>query len=112
VRENAAPAIVNIEGNTCATGVFVIIASGERRARDIVATHQCRPKARCADSESRFLAMKKFSCSPASRLIGARQNRFFPRIAAADSLAPFRFARCIADHRARSMHARMRIKRR
>jgi hypothetical protein len=48
-------------------------------------TRGWRPKARRADSESQFLAMKKFSSSPASRLIGARQNRFFARIAAADS---------------------------
>jgi hypothetical protein len=33
--------------------------------------------------------MKKFSCSPASRLIGARQNRFFARIAATDSQRHF-----------------------
>jgi hypothetical protein len=31
--------------------------------------------------------MKKFSRLPALRLIGARQNRFFARIAAADSRA-------------------------
>jgi len=31
--------------------------------------------------------MKKFSCSAALRLIAARQNRIFARIAAADSLA-------------------------
>jgi hypothetical protein len=89
VRENAAPAIVNIEGSTCAASVFVIIAFNELRARDTVATHRCRSKARCADSESQFLAMKKFSCSPASRRIGTRQNQFFPRIAAADSQSHF-----------------------
>jgi hypothetical protein len=33
--------------------------------------------------------MKKFSPAPASRLIGARQNRFFARIAVADSQARF-----------------------
>jgi hypothetical protein len=33
--------------------------------------------------------MKKFSLSPPSRLICARQNRFFARIAAADSRARF-----------------------
>jgi hypothetical protein len=34
-----------------------------------------------ADSESRSLAIKKFSCSLAWRLIKARQTRFFSRIA-------------------------------
>jgi hypothetical protein len=33
--------------------------------------------------------MKKFSCSPALRLIAARQNRFFERIATADSQIHF-----------------------
>jgi hypothetical protein len=79
--ENATQANVNIEGNACAAGVFVIRTLIDCCAIDVIATHQCRLKARCADSESRFLAIKKFSCSPASRLIGARQNRFFARIA-------------------------------
>ena len=50
-----------------------------------IATRQRQPKARRTDSESQLLAMKKFSRAPASRLIGARQNRFFARIAATDS---------------------------
>jgi hypothetical protein len=37
--------------------------------------------------------MKKFSRSAASRLIVARQNRIFARIAAADSLARFSVSR-------------------
>jgi hypothetical protein len=63
-------------------------------------------KARRTDSESRFLAMKKFSRLPASRLIVARQNRIFARIAVADSLAGIsRLARCIARYGERLMHA-------
>jgi hypothetical protein len=67
-------------------------------------TRGCRPKARRADSESQFLAMKKFSRSPASRLIGARQNGFFARIAAADSQARFwvETMNCVCDRRARA----------
>ena len=61
----------------------------DRDAFGAVATRRRPRKVRCADSESRFLAMKKFSPAPASRLIGARQNRFFARIVAADSLARF-----------------------
>jgi hypothetical protein len=50
--------------------------------------------------------MKKFSRLPASRLIVARQNRIFARIAAADSLAEIsRLARCIARYGERLMHA-------
>jgi hypothetical protein len=63
-------------------------------------------KARRTDSESRFLAMKKFSCLPASRLIVARQNRIFARIAVADSLAAISgIARCIAAYGEQLMHA-------
>jgi hypothetical protein len=80
-RENTAPVIVNVAGNACATGVFVIRAFNERCSIDVSTTHRRPLKTRCADSESRFLAIKKFSCSPALRLIGARQNRFFARIA-------------------------------
>ena len=63
-------------------------------------------KTRRTDSESRFLAMKKFSRSPASRLIDARQNRIFARIAAADSPAAISdIARCIAAYGEQLMHA-------
>jgi len=44
----------------------------------------------------------------ASRLIAARQNRFFTRIAAADSQLGFRFVRCADAHDERSMYVRMR----
>jgi hypothetical protein len=81
----AAFTIVNIAGSACATGLFVLRAFERSRAIGIVATHRRLSKARRVDSESRFLAIKKFSCLTASRLIGARQNRFFARIAAADS---------------------------
>jgi hypothetical protein len=74
-------AIADIAGSDCAAGIFVIHALNDRHAADVVATHRGLPKTHCADSESRFLAIKKFSCSPASRLIVARQNRLFTRIA-------------------------------
>jgi hypothetical protein len=79
--ENTTQVIVNIAGNACAAGVFVNNVFDERGSIGVPTTRRCRLKARCADSESRFLAIKKFSCSPALRLIGARQNRFFARIA-------------------------------
>jgi hypothetical protein len=89
VRENATFAIVDIAESDCAAGVFAICASDHRCPIDVVATHRCRLTACRADSESRFLAMKKFSRPPALRLIGARQNRFFEGIAAADSRRDF-----------------------
>jgi hypothetical protein len=80
-RENTTPPIVNIAGNACATGISVNNTCNDHCSIGITATHRCGPKAGCADSESRFLAIKKFSWSPALRLIAARQNRFFARIA-------------------------------
>jgi hypothetical protein len=94
------PPIANIAESSCAAGIFVIRAMYDRYAFDVVATHRWRPKALCADSESRFLAIKKFSCPPASRLIGARQNRIFARIAAPliREAHGFRFAPCADKH--------------
>jgi hypothetical protein len=74
-------ATVDIAGNACAAGVFANGAFEDRLAADIIAQLEDRRKAGYVDSESRILAIKKFSCPPASRLIGARQNRFFARIA-------------------------------
>jgi len=108
-QENPTPSIVNIAKSARAAGVSVIRAFNDRRAIDVTATHRSRLKARCADSESRFLAIKKFSRRPASRLIAARQNRFFARIATADSRRDFWFVRCIAARGERSMHACVRI---
>ena len=60
--------------------------SSRIRARNDSPAHLDAP---CADSESRFLAMKKFSRLTAARRIVARQNRIFARIAAAaDSMTP------------------------
>jgi hypothetical protein len=102
-REKLAPAFVDIAGNACASGLSHTIASFNRRRTDVVAMLRRRQKARRADSESRVLAIKKFSCSPASRLIAARQNRFFGRIATADSRCAFHLApssrRMIGDRR-------------
>jgi hypothetical protein len=89
VRENATSAIVGIAESDCAAGVFVIPTSDDRYAIDVVAPHRSRLKACSADSESHFLAMKKFSRRPALRLIGPRQNRLFEEIAAADSRCGF-----------------------
>jgi hypothetical protein len=76
------PAIVKSTRSDCAAVVFEINTSGNRRAIPRVAIARSALNRACADSESRFLAMKKFSRRPASRLIDARQNRFFTRIAA------------------------------
>ena len=117
-RENATQTIVNIAGSACAAGVFATRALRDRHTFDVVATHRCRLKARCADSESRFLAIKKFSCPRASCLIAARQNRFFARIAAADSRcdsssrAMYRCSWRTIDARLRAHRARRRRRRR
>src|ERR1700689_2636352 len=87
VRGNAALTFVNMIENPIAEGLFVNHAGDGRGAIDPVASRERGPRTRCADSESPFLAIKKFSCPPASRLIDARQNRFFGRIAPTDSRA-------------------------
>jgi hypothetical protein len=79
--ESTTSTTINIEGNACAAGIFIICTFNDYGSIDITATHRKPPEARRTDSESRILAIKKFSCSPASRLIGARQNRIFARIA-------------------------------
>jgi hypothetical protein len=59
-----------------------------------------RPEARCVDSESQVLAMKKFSCLTTSRLTPTRQSRIFLRI------ANRRFATSESDGSDRSLPAR------
>src|SRR6476661_396183 len=87
--EKPMPPAVNIARSHCAAGIFVIHSLDECRAVDVVATDRGLPKACCADSESRFLAIKKFSWSTASHRIAVRQNRLFARIAAPDSQQRF-----------------------
>jgi hypothetical protein len=79
--ENATSTTINIEGNACVAGIFVICTFSDYCSIDVTTTHRRPLEARRMDSESRILAIKKFSCLPASRLIGARQNRIFARIA-------------------------------
>jgi hypothetical protein len=85
VAENTTSAFVNIDGNHCAASISAIHASGDLHAADAIATRRHRSKVLNADSESSFLAMKKFSCISPSRRFGARQDPIFARIVAADS---------------------------
>ena len=81
VRANSMSTIVKIAESDCAAGVSSLHIESEQGAASIDATHLRRRKGLGADSESRILAMKKFSCAEPSCLIAARQNRFFARIA-------------------------------
>jgi hypothetical protein len=81
-RDNMTQAIVDISRNTCAARISDIFIFDDRDTKCIDAPPRCRQKARSADSESQFLAIKIFSSLPASRLIAARQDRLFARIAA------------------------------
>jgi hypothetical protein len=105
VQQRPTSAFVNIAGNACATDVFAIHACDDRCAIDVIATRRDRPKAACADSESQNLAIKKFSWKRPWRLIDARQNRIFGRIAATDSQTPLSVATMILIRDARSTHA-------
>jgi hypothetical protein len=64
VREKSASTFVKVEGNACAAGISLIRTIDELNVRHATATHHDASTVRCADSESRFLAMKKFSCRP------------------------------------------------
>jgi hypothetical protein len=76
---------------------------------DVVASHRSRLKAPCVDSESRFLAIKKFFAPTGFASLRARQNRSFGRNAATDSLARFfAFAQCGVTHGEQSVHNRAR----
>ena len=88
--ENPTRMMVRIAESACAAVVSTVGSLIYQHVAAVVATHEHLSEVRCADSESRILAMKKFSCPPASRLIAARQNRFFARIAATDSRHDFR----------------------
>ena len=89
VREIAASAIVTIAGNPCAAGVSCTRIIDASHSHHASASRRDRSEARCADSESQFLAIKKFSGFPHRGRIGPRQNRFFERIANTDSRADF-----------------------
>ena len=109
VRDNAMSSIVNLTRNACAAVVSMIHASLARCAITVVATDRSRQKTVAADSESRFLAIKKFSCTTAWRRIAARQTRFFAGIVTADSRVRFSSAPRLAARRAWLMHAGARL---
>jgi hypothetical protein len=90
VPQRPTSAFVNIEGSACAADVSLIHDNNARCVFDVIAAHSRREKAAGMDSESQFLAIKKFSRSQRWRLIGARQNRISGRIATTDSDAHFR----------------------
>jgi hypothetical protein len=69
-----------IAGNTCTAAVFVICDSDDRYAIEVAGHPKIRSDGARADSESRFLAIKKFSQAEPRRLISARQTPIFARI--------------------------------
>src|SRR6185437_15744181 len=101
VRGNPTLAFVNIAAKPITAGLFVVNARSDEAIVGIDMSRKRSVESRFADSESQFLAIKKFSCPPASRLIGARQNRFFARIAAPDSRHDSSSRRSIAVGRSR-----------
>jgi hypothetical protein len=60
MREKAQRTTINVAGIDCAAVVFAIYALDVRPAADVIARRRSRSNARYADSESRFLATKKF----------------------------------------------------
>src|SRR5947208_15735195 len=76
VREKSASAFVKIEGNAHAAGISVIRSIVELRTHHAIATRRDRSKPDRADSESRILATKKFSCCGRRRLIALAKTSF------------------------------------
>jgi hypothetical protein len=100
MREITASTNVKIAANPFIQGICAVRIIDAGRSHHHRASRGACLEARRADSESRFLAMKKFSGFPRHRLIGTRQNRFFERIEIADSLS--RFSRAAVRRRERS----------
>src|SRR5262249_11883096 len=75
--ENAENAFIEV--------LFLIHVMCVRCARMITASLTHASKGSCADSESAFLAMKKFSCLTTSGLANARQRGSLLRITITDS---------------------------
>jgi hypothetical protein len=92
MREITASTNVKIAANPFIQGICASCIMDSGRSHRQRASRGASFGARCADSESRFLAIKKFSGVARHRLIGTRQNRIFQRIEITDSLAGF-FAR-------------------
>jgi hypothetical protein len=59
-REKPMPAVIDSTRSGCAAGAFVNRSLSYRQAFDAATNHGSRLKAVFADSESRFLAIKKF----------------------------------------------------
>jgi hypothetical protein len=83
---------VNVAANTITADVSCIRDLDHRCAIDVIARRRQHQKDLRADSESQILAIKKFSWKQPRRLIEARQDRIFERIATGDSQAVSRCA--------------------
>jgi hypothetical protein len=75
--EIAALAFVDVIENHCAASVSAIQLSCEKNSMRDGAARRRGSKTRVANSESAFLATKKFLCATSPNPIGARQNRHF-----------------------------------
>ena len=108
-RKKPTPTIVRITRNICATGISCIRTLRDKTPIDVVEGRRASLKALCVDSESRFLAIKKFFVLAGFASLRARQNRSFGRIAATDSAARFfAFTRCVVADGEQSVHDRAR----
>jgi hypothetical protein len=74
-----------IAGNACATALSSIRDISDRGAMTVARHRETRSNGRRADSESWFLAIKKFSRPTPSRLIALAKRGFLRESIAADS---------------------------
>lgn len=87
VRKNPALVFVDIAGNACATGISAICAQRAACLFNAEATYVRSSETPRADSESGFLATKKFFDTNSLCLGEVGRNRFSDRVAARDDSA-------------------------
>jgi hypothetical protein len=85
MRELSALSIIENAENTFTEVVFSTHTLHARCARLLIASRAHAPKVPRTDSESGFLAMKKFSCLTSSGLANAHQRGSLLRITSIDS---------------------------
>jgi hypothetical protein len=88
VYENSTLVFVNVAGNACATGISAIRMQRVVCVVYAQATHRLRSKSSRGDSESGFLAMKKFFDTNSLWLAAISPNRL------SGESQPVRFGQC------------------
>ena len=84
-RENSTSTFVKVAGSDCAAAIFFIRYTSNLQRMFVAPSRSGKRKSPCADSESRFLAIKKFSGKPWTLAVRRSRADIFLRIAKCDS---------------------------